>query len=254
MSEEVKTEKVQTAQSSTLVKDLAMPVAIVLAGAFVGLGFFFSGGGTQGGGTVNLNAGNQPTNERMSAAELIPMLVDEIDVDRDAFNECFDSQRTDALVQEDFDNAAATGGRGTPWSIVIGPSGKTYPINGAVQAAQVKLILETARNEAGLSATGAETDNVNPITADDYIKGSADAPIKVIEYSDYDCPFCSRFHTTMIDVMEDEEDVAWVYRHFPLVQLHPEAPAVARAAECVGEIAGNDAFWEFTDGYFEARS
>ena len=99
------------------------------------------------------------------------------------------------------------------------------------------------------------TDKVNPISAeDDYFKGNIDAPIQIIEFSDYDCPFCSRFHDVMNAVVEKyPEEVVWTYRHFPIEQLHPQAPAVAIAAECVGELGGNDAFWTFTDAYFAAR-
>jgi len=99
------------------------------------------------------------------------------------------------------------------------------------------------------------TDKVNPISAeDDYFKGNIDAPIQIIEFSDYDCPFCSRFHDVMNTVVEKyPDDVVWTYRHFPIEQLHPQAPAVAVAAECVGELGGNDAFWTFTDAYLAAR-
>ena len=97
------------------------------------------------------------------------------------------------------------------------------------------------------------TDKVNPVTADDHIKGDLDAPIKIVEYSDFDCPFCSRFHDVMNEITEKYDDVAWVYRQFPIEQLHPQAPAVAVASECVAELGGNDAFWTFADGYFAAR-
>jgi len=53
-----------------------------------------------------------------------------------------------ADVQADIDNAIATGGRGTPWSILIGPSGKTYPINGALPTAAIEQLIQVARDEA----------------------------------------------------------------------------------------------------------
>lgn len=99
------------------------------------------------------------------------------------------------------------------------------------------------------------TDSFDPITDEDYVKGPRDAAITIVEYSDFDCPFCSRFHNTMNQVVANSEtEIAWVYRHFPLEQLHPNAFSVAVAAECVGEQGGNDAFWQFTDSYFEARA
>lgn len=110
-----------------------------------------------------------------------------------------------------------------------------------------------AVNQQGQQAADA-TDKVAEVTNDDWIKGTIDAPIVIVEYSDFDCPFCSRFHATMDQVVEESDgQVAWVYRHFPLEQLHPQAAGVALAAECVGEQAGQEGFWKFTDRYFELR-
>ncbi len=99
------------------------------------------------------------------------------------------------------------------------------------------------------------TDAVRPVDAFDHIKGDPNAPIKIVEYSDFECPFCKRFHDTMNTVTDkygDSGEVAWVFRQFPLDQLHPvKAKAVAVASECAAELGGNDAFWKFTDGYFD---
>ena len=93
-----------------------------------------------------------------------------------------------------------------------------------------------------------------PVTEDDHILGSPNATITIIEYSDIDCPFCKQFHVTMKQIMEEygaSGDVAWVYRHFPLTSIHPNAGRHAIAAECVADIAGNNAFWNFLDILFE---
>lgn len=97
------------------------------------------------------------------------------------------------------------------------------------------------------------TGKIDPVTADDHVRGNPDAAIKVVEFSDFDCPFCSRFHDAMKTVVEKYDDVAWVYRQFPLEQLHPQAPTVALTSECVAELGGNDAFWKFADEYLAAR-
>ena len=89
------------------------------------------------------------------------------------------------------------------------------------------------------------------VDSDDHIRGSSNAKVFLIEYSDYECPFCSRFHETAQQVLDEYgSDVAWVYRHFPLDQLHPKARPAAIASECVAETGGNDAFWNFTDAIF----
>ena len=99
------------------------------------------------------------------------------------------------------------------------------------------------------------TENINPITSADHVRGNPDAPVKIVEYSDFECPFCKRFHLTMKQVMDeygDDGQVAWVYRQFPLDQLHPvKARLEAATSECVAELGGNDAFWKFSDRFFE---
>jgi protein-disulfide isomerase len=95
-----------------------------------------------------------------------------------------------------------------------------------------------------------------PVDETDYIRGNPNAPILLIEYSDYDCPFCKQFHSTMKQVMEDfgvDGRVAWVYRQFPIEQLHPNSPRISEAALCVGDIGGQTAFWQFSDLIFEQR-
>ena len=86
----------------------------------------------------------------------------------------------------------------------------------------------------------------------DHIRGSLDAQIYLIEYSDLECPFCKSFHPTAQQALEEYGDnIAWVYRHFPLDSLHPKADKEAEAAECAFEEGGNDAFWKFVDKIYE---
>lgn len=85
----------------------------------------------------------------------------------------------------------------------------------------------------------------------EHVLGSADAKIVMVEYSDIDCPFCRRFHPVMEQIVKEYDgEVAWVYRHFPLEGLHPDALAKARATECVSAALGNDAFWNYTNTLF----
>ncbi len=86
------------------------------------------------------------------------------------------------------------------------------------------------------------------INEDDRIRGDINAPITLVEYSDFQCPFCKKFHPTMQKVMEEYEgEVRWIYRHFPL-SIHQNAQKSAEASECAGD---QGKFWEFLDKAFE---
>lgn len=103
--------------------------------------------------------------------------------------------------------------------------------------------------QAAQQQTG-DLESMTPISSSDHIRGNPNAPVKVVEYSDTECPFCKRFHETMKQVVDSNSDVAWVYRHFPLDQLHKKARKEAVATECANELGGNDAFWKYLDRLF----
>ncbi len=100
------------------------------------------------------------------------------------------------------------------------------------------------------NALSTENISMRPVSESDHILGSGAAPIIFLEYSDTECPFCKRFHETMhrvVDTYGKDGGVAWVYRNFPIVQLHKKAPKEAEALECAAELGGNTAFWKYTD-------
>ncbi|MEX2515100.1 MAG: DsbA family protein [Candidatus Paceibacterota bacterium] len=88
-----------------------------------------------------------------------------------------------------------------------------------------------------------------PTVADDHIRGDADAPVMIVEYSDFECPFCGRLHPTLSRITEETDDVAWTYRHFPL-SSHSNAFSAAVASECIALLSDNDSFWNFADASF----
>lgn len=100
---------------------------------------------------------------------------------------------------------------------------------------------------------------VEPLKAEDHVRGDRKARILLFEYSDLECPFCKRFHPTAKQVVDEYErssssnkgQVAWVYRHFPLDQIHSKADKEAEAVECAKDQGGEDAFWKMTDKIFE---
>ena len=114
--------------------------------------------------------------------------------------------------------------------------------------------LEAQQRQAEELRLSEAAKGVKPVVSDDHIRGNANAPVKIIEFSDFECPFCKSFHATMKQVMNDYEKdgkVAWVFRHFAIDELHSKARKEAQAAECAAEIGGNEGFWAYADRLFE---
>lgn len=93
--------------------------------------------------------------------------------------------------------------------------------------------------------------NVKKPQENDHYRGQKDALITLIEYSDYECPFCKVFHQTATELVKDYDGkLNWVYRHFPLGFHEPMASKLAVASECVAEQKGDAGFWTFSDAAF----
>jgi protein-disulfide isomerase len=93
---------------------------------------------------------------------------------------------------------------------------------------------------------------VAPISSSDHVLGDpSTAKLVIVEYSDLECPFCKVFQSTMHQVMDTYNgQVAWVFRQFPIAQLHSKAPNEAQASECAAQLGGNTVFWKFIDEVF----
>jgi protein-disulfide isomerase len=104
------------------------------------------------------------------------------------------------------------------------------------------------------SAPPDETGGTEPKTADGfYYKGDADAPVTIVEYSDFQCPACAYHNDTTVVRLEEEYvntgQVKLVFHDFPL-SMHPNAPIASEAARCAGE---QDAFWKMHDVLFDMQ-
>ena len=86
----------------------------------------------------------------------------------------------------------------------------------------------------------------------DHIQGPADAPIKLLEYGDYECPFCAEAHSMVQEIQwRLGDDLLFAFRNFPLANIHPHAEHAAEAAEAAGD-QGN--FWGMHDLLFENQA
>jgi protein-disulfide isomerase len=125
----------------------------------------------------------------------------------------------------------------------------------------VSLVYNTGKKASGPENKPADSvpqaaapspESMKPISDQDHVRGDINAPVKIVEYSDLECPFCKVFHETTNEILAAYGNkVVLIYRHLPLVQLHPKAQKEAEASECAANLGGNDAFWAFVDQVFK---
>lgn len=109
----------------------------------------------------------------------------------------------------------------------------------------------TAGTTTGTATAPAANANVPAPSTSDHIIGSLNAPIVLVEYSDFQCPYCKMIYPTLQQIVsESKGQVAWIYREFPLYQIHPQAMPAADAAECIADQLGSSGFWKFADAIF----
>lgn len=237
---EEKVEKVTSeakASAPSPLATLAIPGAIILAGTMIAGAVLLQSSGAPGSVVPGLKKAT---------------IAQEVGLKQKAFDACLTSGKYAAKVESDYQSGIAAGVQGTPHSIVWNTkTGFKYVINGAQPIEMVQEAINDAI--AGEKKTAVEA-TVAPVVPSEHIFGNANAEIFIVEYSDLECPFCKRFHETMVKVMAQYEkgaQVAWVYRHFPLDAIHSKARKEAEATECATELGGNDMFWKYANKLME---
>lgn len=208
------------------------------------------------------------------AAGFFADLVDSLGLDTEAYSQCIDEGAVVAMVDAGVAEAMSYGFSGTPsFRFVDRATGAGYDLIGAQPYEQFESYINTMlAGEAPVdpaaqaaaaqaaepqipvwaTAEGLAPDPERPgyDMAGDQYRGNTDAEVVVVEFSDFQCPYCRR-HATETQPILDEEfvdtgDVLWVYKHFPL-NIHPQAPAAGVAAECAAE---QGQFWEMFELLF----
>ncbi|WP_245621636.1 DsbA family protein [Sedimenticola selenatireducens] len=125
---------------------------------------------------------------------------------------------------------------------------------GALDAAIERSIISFVEKQRALArsnqqrSSAEQAKNVRPVSNEDHIYGNPKAEITLVEYSDFECPFCKRFHPTAKQLVDQSDGaVNWVYRHFPLAFHNPGAQKQAEASECAGKLGGDEAFWRYSE-------
>lgn len=212
--------------------------------------------------------------EEWSTGDPLPVLEQlaaDVGADMDAYAACMEAGEVAQVVQERVNAAAARGFNGTPsFQFVRTEDRVAFELVGAQPYDQFagtidaalsgEMPQQTAESEAqpeeGIpfwaTAEGWQPDPERPgyNVAGDQYRGEVGAPVTVIEFSDFQCPYCRRHvqdtQPTLDEQYVDTGQVLWIFKHFPL-SIHPQAPAAGVAAECATE---QGAFEEMHDLLF----
>lgn len=206
-------------------------------------------------------------------SDYLAQTAEALGVDTNTYQECMDSGRTVPTVDERVAQGISIGFNGTPsFQFLDNASGDVYELVGAQLLETFQGYLDAiVAGEAPPDATAAEDEpaglpywaNEEGLVADpdrpgytlagDPFKGDPNAPLVVIEFSDFQCPSCQRHALETQPVLDetfiDTGQVMWVYKHFPL-SIHPQAAVAAAAAECAGD---QGAFFEMDAALFAAQ-
>jgi protein-disulfide isomerase len=162
----------------------------------------------------------------------------EISLNETSFSDCLSSGKHDASIDDNLAEAGALGISGTPFFFIDG-----YPLNGARPFEHFEYAV-TLAEQGRLSEAFApqEPEPAGPQDVpigDAFAIGDEDAPIIIVEYTDYQCPFCSRhYEQTFPLILENFVEtgiVRYVFKDFPLTTIHPQAEKAAEAARCAGD-------------------
>lgn len=250
---------------------VSIPGTILIGSVLISLSILISGGVIKPKGSVttagtSANGTSEDSETAQTAADpakLKSRLVDlagSINIDKGKFTSCLDTEKYKDEINKDAKDAEAAGVTGTPGFVIGKPlaDGKVdgvlitgaYPFS-TFKAVIDKFLVGTSADqikEEGVEVGGAFID-------DDPILGDANAPLVMIEFSDYECPFCKRhFSQTLPDL--DKEYIKTgklklVFRDFIAVSGHnPAATTEALAVNCVKELGGDQAYYKYHDLIF----
>ena len=179
---------------------------------------------------------------------------------------CLQSNKYAEAVQANLSEGQSLGINGTPAFFING-----YPVTGAQPYELFEYAiglaeegkLQEAFEESAQAQAQAETEATAQAAlprevplGNEPTKGAADSPITIVEYSDYQCPFCLRyFQQTLPQIQEyiDDGQIRYVFKDFPLHSIHPQAQKAHEAARCAREIGGDEMYWTMHDLLFSRQ-
>ena len=189
--------------------------------------------------------------------EAVKAAAKDMGLDADAFNTCMDEQQTLETVKQDYFEARDLEFHDLPGVVING-----RVIQDGVSADQLDVIIDAMlqQQETGSLPDTVITVTPSPTPDTDFepetvaVMGDPDAPVLIVEFTDFQCPFCRRYDEETLPQIKkeyiDTGKVRYMLKHFPLTQIHPQAVPAAIASECAGE---QGKFWEMHDKLFSQQ-
>ncbi|MFA5070470.1 MAG: thioredoxin domain-containing protein [Patescibacteria group bacterium] len=198
---------------------------------------------TVAGANSNSNTNADAVDPRVSATS-IAQYASDLGLDITKFNSCINDGEKTKTVTDMATAGQALGVQGTPATFVNG-----YLVSGAIPYADFKAIVdEVLAGNAPTSQYAEKTAVDVKVTEADHVEGDAGVKVTLVEYSDFQCPYCLNHASTLKQILEEYSGkVKIIFRHFPL-SFHANAQLAAEASECAS-VQGK--FWEMHDKLFE---
>lgn len=247
---------------------LFMFLGLVVAGGLIAASIMYTGGAfgkksTGGTGTPNVKEDpSAPSSsvEGSNQTEKMASLAKNAGVDPEKFKSCLDTDKPKNEIKNDETDAAKYGANGTP-TFFIGKSADKEIDAQMIVGAQPITVFEQVidgwlKDGKPVEVAGSADAKLQKISLDDdAVLGDKNAPLMMVEFSDYECPFCQRHFQqtwpTIYDKYIKTGKLKLVFRDQIFHQAHdPNATLAAIAANCVREQGGDEAYYKFHDEYF----
>ena len=224
---------------------------------------------------TNADSGNEDSGTEVSGSspmEVFKNIANDIGADSSQLETCVKNSNGDASAEDRGEINEITGGIGTP-TFFIGNSEIGYEqVEGAQPIGNMRPVIEEQLQEAqnpGEDSIEESESTLDGVTLEgEPTKGEENAPIRVIQYSDFACPWCGEWfgvdaipqrnidgqqsYDTLMSEYVDSGDVKFTFMDYPVSQLHRNAPQAHQAANCVLE-QDQGLYWEFHDALYENR-
>src|SRR3989344_5228401 len=216
--QELKEKETETKSNKPVWLALALPASILLAAIMISGTILYSRSGSAGGTAALVRADNQITSDNLKK------WAKPLKLDTKAFAQCFDNGEFQDKVNADLAQGTELGVTGTP----------TFFINGEMVVGSQPFSVFSEAIEKALTAKAPA--KIIPVAETDHVQGEPAAPVTIVEFSDFECPYCRRFWNEtlshIIDTYVATGKARLVYKHFPLTSIHSGAQPAEGAAEC----------------------